>query len=85
MMLIVLALIAIAMYAAAWQSLFGPSGRKEDVEVWWIVAVSMAFTYQAGYRNVLKNLGPLVFVLALLLPTTLQLIGVAIRLVRIYS
>ncbi|SDY42692.1 hypothetical protein SAMN04487939_10293 [Lysobacter sp. yr284] len=81
---VVLVLVALALYIAAWRSLFEPSGRSGDFEAGWMLAVSMVFTYQAGYRNIAKRLGPLVFVLAFLLPTVLQSIGVAIRLVRLY-
>jgi len=77
--------VACALYAAAGWALFGSSGRDDDFQAGWILAVSLAMSYQTGYGNIRRTLGPWAFVLAFALPTALQSIGVAIRLVRIYS
>ncbi|SDW55958.1 hypothetical protein [Lysobacter enzymogenes] len=84
-MVVVLAFLALALYVAAGVSVFGAADRSDDFRAGWIAAISMALCYQTGYRNILRNAGPLVFVVVFLLPTVLQLIGVAIRLVRLYS
>lgn len=85
MMVVMLVFLALAQYIAAGVALFGPAGRDEDFDAGWFAAVSMALCYQTGYRNIRRTFGPLVFVVAFLLPTVLQLIGVAIRLIGIYS
>jgi len=82
---VVLVFLAVALYAAAWRSLSEPSSQSVDFDMWWALAMSMVFTYQVGYRSLPKPLGLLGFVLVFLLPTLLQSIGVAIRLVRLYS
>ncbi|ROU05137.1 hypothetical protein D9T17_20095 [Lysobacter enzymogenes] len=79
-----LVFVAIGLYVAAWIALFGPASRSGDFKAWWALALSMAYSYQVGYRSIGKRLGPLVFVPMFLLPTVLQFIGVAIRVVRLY-
>lgn len=80
-----LVFVAIALYVAAWQAILGPPTRIQDFHTGWIAALSMAVCYETGYRNIRRNVSPVVFALVFLLPTILQLIGMAIRLVRLYS
>lgn len=84
-MSLVLVFVAIALYAAAGVSLLGPTGRDPDFNAGWTAAVSMVACYQMGHRNIHRALGPWLFVLGFLLPTALQLAGVAVRLIKIYS
>ncbi|ROU05136.1 hypothetical protein [Lysobacter enzymogenes] len=81
---LLLVFVAIGLYAAAGVSLLGPPGLDPDFNAGWTAAVSMVACYQIAHRNIHRAMGPWLFVLGFLLPTAVQLAGVAVRLIRIY-